>query len=81
MWKILVGFVLFAVLAVFVLMKGGNIDMSGEKHETPPHAEETSKEAASPSLAGTLPEAKAKAVKALAAQASAAEAAASAMPQ
>ena len=33
MWKLLLGFALFAALAVFVLMKGGgNIDMSGEKH-------------------------------------------------
>jgi hypothetical protein len=33
MWKIVLGFVLFAGLAVFVLMKGGGtIDMGGEKH-------------------------------------------------
>jgi hypothetical protein len=33
MWKLLVGFVIFAVLAVFLLMKGGaDVDMSGEKH-------------------------------------------------
>ena len=33
MWKMLVGFIVFAVLVVFVLMKsGGNVDMSGEKH-------------------------------------------------
>ena len=33
MWKILLAFVVFAVLAIFVLMKsGGNIDMGGEKH-------------------------------------------------
>ncbi len=33
MWKMLVGFAVFAVLAVFLLMKGGaDIDMSGEKH-------------------------------------------------
>ena len=36
MWKILVGFVVFAALALFVLMKsGGNVDMSGEQHGTP----------------------------------------------
>lgn len=34
MWKMLVGFALFAALALFVLMKsGGNVDMSGEKHD------------------------------------------------
>lgn len=32
MWKIAVGFIVFAGLAVFVLSKGGDIDMSGEKH-------------------------------------------------
>jgi hypothetical protein len=32
MWKILLGFVVFAALAIFVLMKGGDIDMGGEKH-------------------------------------------------
>lgn len=38
MWKIVVGFVLFAALSLFVIMKGGdNLDMGGEKHgvETP----------------------------------------------
>ena len=34
MWKIIVGFIAFAVLALFVIMKGGdNLDMSGEKHD------------------------------------------------
>ena len=33
MWKIAVGFAVFAGLALFVISKGGdNIDMSGEKH-------------------------------------------------
>jgi hypothetical protein len=32
MWKIVVGFVVFAALALFILSKGGDIDMSGEKH-------------------------------------------------
>jgi hypothetical protein len=33
MWKLIIGFVLFAALAIFVLMKaGGDIDMGGEKH-------------------------------------------------
>jgi hypothetical protein len=76
MWKILVGFVLFAVLAVFVLMKGGDIDMSGEKHGDTLHTEEPAKEAASPSSTGSMPEAKPAEV-----QASAAETAASAMPK
>lgn len=33
MWKIAVGFVAFAAVAMFVIVKGGdNIDMGGEKH-------------------------------------------------
>ena len=33
MWKIIVAFVLFAALALFVIMKGGDsLDMGGEKH-------------------------------------------------
>ncbi len=32
MWKIAVGFVIFAALAVYMLSKGGDVDMSGEKH-------------------------------------------------
>jgi hypothetical protein len=32
MWKIVVGFLVFAGLALFILSKGGDIDMSGEKH-------------------------------------------------
>jgi hypothetical protein len=32
MWKIVVGFLAFAAIALFVLSRGGDIDMSGEKH-------------------------------------------------
>jgi hypothetical protein len=32
MWKIAVGFILFAALALYLLSTGGNIDMGGEKH-------------------------------------------------
>ncbi|MEY4267862.1 MAG: hypothetical protein RIS90_2397 [Pseudomonadota bacterium] len=32
MWKIIVGFILFAALALYMLSTGGNIDMGGEKH-------------------------------------------------
>ncbi|NMM14046.1 MAG: hypothetical protein HHJ17_10995 [Rhodoferax sp.] len=40
MWKIAVGFIIFAGLAIFILSKGGNIDMGGEKHgiETTPES-------------------------------------------
>ena len=32
MWKIALGFAIFAGLALFMLSKGGDIDMGGEKH-------------------------------------------------
>ncbi len=32
MWKIVVGFIVFAALALYILSKGGDIDMGGEKH-------------------------------------------------
>jgi len=33
MWKIAVGFVIFAAISLFVIMQAGDkIDMSGEKH-------------------------------------------------
>ncbi len=32
MWKIALGFAVFAGLALYMLSKGGDIDMSGEKH-------------------------------------------------
>jgi hypothetical protein len=32
MWKIIVGFIIFAAGALYLLSKGGDIDMSGEKH-------------------------------------------------
>ncbi|MBC7994950.1 MAG: hypothetical protein H7Z15_17090 [Rhizobacter sp.] len=32
MWKYVLGFVVFAALTLWVLSKGGEIDMSGEKH-------------------------------------------------
>ncbi len=33
MWKIVVGFIVFAGLSLFIISKGGDkLDMSGEKH-------------------------------------------------
>ena len=49
MWKLIVGFIVFAAVALFVLKKaGGNIDMGGEKHGV-----ETSAEPAAGAAAGT----------------------------
>ncbi len=39
MWKIAVGFLVFAGLALFILSKGGDIDMGGEKHGEPIHTD------------------------------------------
>ncbi len=39
MWKIWVGFAVFAGLALFILSKGGDIDMGGEKHGDVTHVE------------------------------------------
>ena len=32
MWKIAVGFIVFAGVALYMLSKGGNIDISGDEH-------------------------------------------------
>ncbi|ALT77657.1 MAG: hypothetical protein K2W93_16400 [Burkholderiaceae bacterium] len=41
MWKLFVGFIIFAALALYILTKsGGDIDMGGEKHDVAaPHSE------------------------------------------
>jgi hypothetical protein len=40
MWKIAVGFVLFAAIAMWVIIQGGDsLDMAGEKHDSS-HAEQ-----------------------------------------
>ncbi len=39
MWKIAIGFVIFAAVALYMLSKGGNIDIGGEKlGEDPAHS-------------------------------------------
>lgn len=61
MWKIVVGFILFAALSLFVIMKGGdNLDMSGEKHgtETTSHEEAKPAEPAAAPAATPAPEQK-----------------------
>lgn len=48
MWKIALGFIVFAGVAVWMLSKGGDIDMGGEKHEiSVPHAPDAPTSAAS----------------------------------
>lgn len=61
MIKILLGFLVFSALAIFILMQGGEIDMSGEKHgieEHPPAKTEPATPAAAPAPAAADPEKK-----------------------
>lgn len=37
MWKLVLAFIIFAALAIYLLSKGGDIDMSGEKHGADQH--------------------------------------------
>ena len=47
MWKLIVGFIAFAALALFILTRsGGNIDMGGEKHDVTAGAHEPAASAA-----------------------------------
>ena len=48
MFKILLGFLVFAALALFVLSRGGDIDMSGEKHGIESHEPAASAPASAP---------------------------------
>ncbi len=54
MWKIVVGFIVFAAIALFVLSRGGEIDMSGEKHGDTTHVAEPA--AASPANPASAPQ-------------------------
>ena len=52
MWKIILGFIVFAALAMFVIIKGGDsLDMGGEKHG----AEAVHSEPAKPAQAPAAP--------------------------
>ena len=59
MWKIAVGFAVFAGLALFILSKGGDIDMGGEKHGAEAlHTEAPAAAASAPAPAAAASEAK-----------------------
>lgn len=57
MWKIAVGFVIFAALAMWVISKGGDsLDMGGEKHGAEAvHVEEKKPETAPAAPAASAP--------------------------
>ncbi|WP_397536066.1 hypothetical protein [Roseateles sp.] len=46
MWKIALGFLVFAALALYILSTGGEIDMGGEKHGVDSHSEPAASAAA-----------------------------------
>lgn len=47
MWKLILGFIVFAAAALYMLSKGGDIDMGGEKHGAEAtHAPEAAKPSA-----------------------------------
>ena len=48
MIKLFIGFIVFAALALFILSRGGDIDMSGEKHGIESHEPAASAPAAAP---------------------------------
>jgi hypothetical protein len=55
MWKLIVGFIIFAGIALFVLMRaGGDIDMGGEKHGMD-HAPEVKATASAPAAPEPAP--------------------------
>lgn len=55
MIKILIAFVVFSAAALFILMKGGDIDMSGESHGIPSTHNEPAKPAQAPAAASPAP--------------------------
>ncbi len=61
MWKIAVGFAVFAAIALFVIGKGGDsLDMSGEKHGAEAvHVEPAKADAPAAPAAAPAPEASA----------------------
>jgi hypothetical protein len=64
MIKILIGFIVFAALALFVIMKGGDsLDMGGEKHGADAVHSEPAKPAEAPAAAPAAPAAPADAAK------------------
>ena len=54
MWKLIVGFIAFAALALYILTKsGGNIDLGGEKHDVAAHEPAASQAASVPASAAS----------------------------
>lgn len=60
MWKIVVGFIVFAAAALYMISQGGDIDMGGEKHGIESHEPAQS---AAPASAPAVPASDASAAK------------------
>ena len=65
MWKLVVGFAVFAALALYVISKGGDsLDMSGEKHGADAvHSEPAKADASAPAAPAAAPASDASAAK------------------
>ena len=48
MWKLILGFIVFATAATYMLSKGGDIDMGGEKHGVESHDSSSAHGASAP---------------------------------
>lgn len=55
MVKLFIGFLVFAAVALFILSRGGDIDMSGEKHGIESHEPAASAPAAAPGASAPAP--------------------------
>ena len=55
MVKLFIGFIVFAAVALFILSRGGDIDMSGEKHGIESHEPAASAPAAAPGASAPAP--------------------------
>jgi len=55
MIKLFIGFLVFAALALFILSRGGDIDMSGEKHGIESHEPAASAPGAASAASAAVP--------------------------
>jgi len=55
MWKLVAGFIVFAVAALYMISRGGDIDMGGEKHTIEAHGQ--AHDASAPAAAAPASEA------------------------
>lgn len=60
MWKMIVGFIVFAGLALYLMTKGDAVDMSGEKHGDVTHAEAPAAPASAPAAPASAASSEAK---------------------